>query len=242
MAFGQNTASLAATGATLGSFAPGAGTLIGAGVGALIGLGLDLWGSSTQAETDLLQANSDVLSYETQSLALDTQINAANNDITQAKSDISAYEQFLAAFPNAANLQKNSFEAQSRNEYKGLLSNYAMGNAYAGASGRVGGSAGLVTAEDQAELVDYSGADMALGGGDGGRYQMSRDELYNNLTMQEEQARTQLGVYQTSLSTLQDNVSILTETQDLYDTAATSAATRVTQETKAVETWWNPFD
>ncbi|MBU1081615.1 MAG: hypothetical protein KKB59_14120 [Spirochaetes bacterium] len=201
-------------GASIGTaILPGIGTAIGAGLGLLFDF--VNWGSAQANEdaADALSAKSDALSYHT--AALETSV-----AIEQANSNISAYESFLSAFPNYAELTKNSYEAQSRNEFRGLLNNYAMGNVAAGASGRVGGSAGLLTAEAQSELVDYAGADMELGGGDGGRYEMARTELYGNLTAEEEQARSQLEVLRSSLS-------MLDETLELYTTAEADAQERV---------------
>jgi len=213
--------------------ATGAGVAIGAGVGGplgavvggALGFGIDLLdyvsGSANDQQAEalddagrLIQAKSDVSN-------LTVNVGIAKTNILSTEKTISAYESFLDAFPNYADLQKNTFEAQSRSEFKGLLNNYAMGNARAGSTGRAGGSAGLISAEDRAELADYAGDDLVLGGGDGGRYQMARDETYNNLTMQEQQARDQLGIYQSTLGNIN-------ETLGLYEAALTDAQNRVT--------------
>jgi hypothetical protein len=214
MAFGSNTVSFASAGSTFGPW--------GTAAGAVIGFGLDLWGSKGQAEADLLQAKSDALNYRTAALQTGVQID-------QAKSDISAYETFLSAFPNYADLEKNKFEASSRQEFRSLMENYGMGNVAAGRSGRVGGSFGLVVGEAKKELVDFSGEDLALGGDDGGRYQMARTELFGNLTSQENQAKGQLDILRSSLS-------VLDETLGLYNQAEQDAQARVNQEQKAAST------
>ena len=218
-----------ASGAAIGTaIAPGVGTAIGAGIGFIVDMGNWLGGNSAQANADVLQAKSDALNYKTSALQTGVQIE-------QTKSDISAYESFLAAFPNFKSLQKNSFEDQSRQEYRGLLANFAGGNAMAGATGRVGGSAGLVVEEARQELADYAGTDLALGGDDGGRYQMAKTELWGNLDAQEKQANDQLGILKTSLG-------VLDETLGLYNQAYADATARVASEEKAARTWWNPFD
>lgn len=206
---------------------PGIGTAIGAGIGAIFDIGNWLSGQSAQDNADILQAKSDALNYKTS--ALSTQVS-----IDQTKSDISAYEDFLSAFPNYKDLQKNTFEAQSRNEFKGLLENFGSTNVAAGVTGRSGGSAGLVSSEYEKELNDFAGIDKMLGG-EGGRYQMAKTELLGNLDTQEKQSKNQLEVLKTSLGTLD-------ETLGLYNNAAASAEARVKSETKAAQTWWNPFD
>jgi len=216
------------TGASIGTaIMPGIGTAIGAGLGAIFDIGSWLSGQSAQDNADILQAKSDALNYKT--AALETGV-----AIEQAKSDISAYETFLSAFPNYADLQKNTFEASSRSEFKGLLENFGSTNVAAGVTGRSGGSAGLVSKEYEKELDDYAGIDKTLGG-EGGRYQMAKTELLGNLTAEEKQATNQLGILKTSLGTLD-------ETLGLYNEAAASAEARVKSETKAAKTWWNPFD
>jgi len=218
-----------ATGASIGTvILPGIGTAIGAGLGAIIDTGNWLFGQSAQDNADILQAKSDALSYHTAALETGMSIQRTN-------SDISSYEIFLSAFSNYADLQKNTFEAQGRGEFKGLLENFGMGNARAGATGRVGGSAGLLSAEARFELVDYAGEDMNIKTDDGGRYQMAKTELLGNLTAEEKQATDQLGILKTTLGTLE-------ETLGLYNNAAASAEARVQSETHAAETWWNPFD
>jgi len=217
-----------ATGATIGTtLLPVWGTVIGAGLGAIFDTLSWLGGQNSQDNADLLQAKSDALGYRT--AVLETQ-----TSIDQTKSDISAYESFLSAFPNYADLQKNAFEAESRSEFKGLLENFGASNVVAGITGRSGGSAGLVSKQMENELDDFAGSDKVLGG-EGGRYAMARTELLGNLATEESQARNQLSVLTSSLSTLD-------ETLGLYNDAATSADARVKDETKAASTWWNPFD
>lgn len=163
---------------------------------------LNLQNGRTDLENSILSIQSNKLGLQGQVAQLETQKLELGVQKTQTASDISAYDSFLSAFPNYADLQKNTFEAQSRQEFRGLLNNYAINNVQAGATGRVGGSAGLVAQEAQNELIDFSGSDMELGGGDGGRYQMGRSELYGNLTAQQTQAETQRGILATSLTTL----------------------------------------
>lgn len=221
--------STTASGAAIGTaIAPGVGTAIGAGLGFIVDMGNWLGGSSAEASAAALQAKSDAVNYKTQALQTETQID-------QTKSDISQYESFLARLPNYQALQKNTFEAQSRQEFKGLLNNFAMTNVAAGASGRVGGSLGLVSEEARFELADYAGGDLALGGDDGGRYEMAKTELWGELDAQESQARDQLGILKTSLPRLDEALG-------LYNQAASDATARAKKEERAAETWLNPFD
>lgn len=191
------------------AIAPGIGTLIGAGLGFVVDFGSWLSASANEKEADTIQAESDILGYQTSILQTKAQID-------ETKANISAYESFLSYFPNYKDLQKNTFEAQSRQEFKSLMNNFAMTNVAAGERGHVGGSAALFADEAKAEVVDYAGADMALGGGDGGRYEMAQTELVGSLDSQQLQAENQLGVLRSSLGYLNDTV-------DLYDTALQSA-------------------
>jgi len=204
--------------------ATAAGTAIAPGWGTLIGLGVDLLGyvtgSANEKKADALDNESLLIQAKGDVSSLTANVGLAKANIVATEGAITGYEQFLEAFPNYAEGQKSQYEADARKEFKGLLNNYAMGNAWAGATGRVGGSAGLLSAEDQFELVDYSGEDMNIKTDDGGRYQMFRDELYNNLTSQEQYAQTQLSVYQTTLPAIN-------ETLGLYETALTDAQNRV---------------
>ena len=201
-----------------------AGTAIAPGWGTAIGFGIDLLnyvtGTANENKADALDNESLLIQAKSDVTTLNTNVGLAKTNILSTEKTISAYESFLDAFPNYADLQKSSFEAQSRGEFKGLLNNYAMGNARAGATGRTGGSAGLLSAEDQSELVDYAGEDMNISTDDGGRYQMARDETYNNLTLQEQQARDQLGIYQSTLGNINDTLG-------MYETALTDAQNRV---------------
>lgn len=203
-----------ASGAAVGTaIAPGIGTLIGAGVGFIVDFWSWLSASANKKKAERLQAESDILSYQTSILQTKAQID-------ETKANISAYESFLSYFPNYADLQKNTFEAQSRQEYKGLLSNFTGINAKAGSSGRVGGSVGLLAGEAKSELADFAGADLAIGGGDGGRYEMAQTELVGSLDSQQLQAENQLGVLRSSFGYLNDTV-------DLYNTALQSAQDRL---------------
>lgn len=199
---------------------------------AIAGFGLSLastfGGAGNSASSRILQGKSDKLNAEI--AVLETGVK-----IEQTKADISAYDSFLSAFPNYAELQRNTFEAQSKGEFRGLLNNFAMGNVGAGASGRAGGSFGMMVQEAQNDLIDFAGADMQLGGGDGGRYQMAGSELNNNLTMQEQQARTQRDILGTSLGTLG-------EVKGLYEKAVGNANESIKDARHAKKTWWNPFD
>lgn len=209
--------------AKLGKF----GKWIGGGIGAIVGFGMDLWEANNDAKARILQAESDVLGYKTNILA-------TGAEIDQTKANISAYEDFLAAFPNYQQLQKGQFEMQARNEFRQLRENYTIQNVAAGATGRVGGSAGLVAEEARQDLTAYAGGDMEIGD-DNGLYGMAKRELWNNLDTTERQYKNQLSVYQTSLGTLQ-------ETQGLYQNALGSAEKRLAGAQKAKRTWWNPFD
>lgn len=217
----ENTIGWASAGAAIGG-------PWGAGIGGAIGLGMDILGGGNSAKARQLDAESQALGYQTAALQTGVQIQ-------QTTSDISAYENFLTAFPNYAELTKRNFEAESRNQFNTLLQNYAGQSVIAGETGRVGGSAGLVAAEAQSELRDYAGTDEALGGEAMGRYGMGKSELDFNLTTQQNQATSQLGILKTSLGTLE-------ETLGLYQNAQSSAESRAKQAEKAGKTWWNPFD
>jgi hypothetical protein len=223
------TINLGASGAGLGFMIGGP---LGAGIGGAIGAGVgfvtDLFGGGNKASARIIQARSDKLNAET--AVLETGIR-----IQQTEADISAYDAFISAFPNYADLQKNTFEAQSRGEFRSLMNNFAMGNVSSGATGRTGGSFGMVAQEAQNELIDFTGEDMKLGGGDGGRYQMAGTELNFNLTNQEKQAKTQREILNTSLGTLG-------EMKDLYEHAAKTAGKDLKKAKHAKKTWWNPFD
>lgn len=217
-----------AAGAAIGTAIGPIGTLIGAGLGFVLDIGSWLGASETEKKAEGLQAESDILSLQTSSLQTKARIDETN-------ANISAYESFLSLFPNYADLQKNTFEAQSRQEFKGLLSNFSMTHAAAGERGHVGGSAGLFADEARFELADFAGNDLALGGGDGGRYEMARTELQGTLDSQLAQAQNQLSVLQSSLSMNEETLTALTAAQ-------TSAEARLAKETAAAATWWNPFD
>lgn len=227
MAGFESTLGYAGAGATIGSAFGPIGTAVGAGIGAIAGLVTDLWGGKNDAQARILQAESDILSYKTNILS-------TGAEIEQTRSNISAYEDFLAAFPNYEQLQKTQFEMQSRNEFRQLRENYAGQNVMAGATGRVGGSAGLVAEEARLDLATYAGGDLEIGD-DSGMYGMAKRELYGNLETTQKQYKNQLSVYQTSLGTLQ-------ETQGLYQQALGSAENRLAGAQKAKRTWWNPFD
>lgn len=199
-----------AAGAAVGTaIAPGIGTLIGAGLGFVVDFGSWLSASSNEKEAEKLQAESDVLGYKTTILQTQAQID-------ETSANISAYESFLSYFPNYADLQKNTFEAQSRQEFKGLMNNFAMTSVAAGERGHIGGSAALFAQDAKFELADYAGADLALGGGEGGRYEMGQTELHGTLENQQLQAENQLGVLRSSLG-------YLDEALGLYNTALASA-------------------
>lgn len=217
------------TGAAIGTaiIGPGGGTLAGAAIGFAFDLGNWVFASGNEHEAKAIQAGAEALDYRTRKLQTGLQVK-------QAKSDVSAYESFLAAFPGYAELQKDTFEAQSRSEFRGLLENFGSGNAIGGATGRAGGSFGLAVADAGRELADFAGSDLALGGVAGGRYQLGKDDLADNLAGQERQARGQLDI-------LKSSIGVLEETLGIYDKAEASAEKTARKE-KSAATWWNPFD
>lgn len=220
MAFGQNTVAFASAGSVFGPW--------GTGIGALIGLGFDLFGSTQDSQATAYQREAEALQYKTSALQTGIQID-------QTKADISAYENYLAAFPNYADLTKSNFEAQSKQEFGSLMKNYAMQNVAAGATGRVGGSAGMVAESAKQDLTAFAGADMSLYGNDGGTYQQAKTEMLTSLDTTQKQYQSQLDIFKTSLP-------VLTETKALYESAAAKATDAAASAKRAADTWWNPFD
>lgn len=177
----------------------------GALIGGALGLGTDIWGATLGADASKLQDEATALEYSTK--AKETGVS-----VEEAKSNISAYEAYLANYGNYADLQKSTFEAQSRNEFKQLLTNMGLQDVSSGMTGRTGLSVEAAGTEAKAEVVDYAGADLSLDGGDG-RYGMAKSELWNNLDLEKKKAEGQLNIYKTSLGVLQEN-------QKLYQGAA----------------------
>lgn len=217
-----------------------------AGIAAIIGAGISLYNvfASNVAQNQATAQSQDANALQYQTASLETGV-----QIDQTKSNISAYEDYLAAFPNYAELQKGNFEAEAKNQFNSLLGNFTAANesragvnVAAAASGRVGGSVGMIGAEAEQKTVQaddalkvYAGNDRVLGGTEGGLYQRAKDELWGNLDTTYKQYQGQLDIYKTSLGTLQ-------QTKTLYDSAAQKATDLAAASRHAAETWWNPFD
>lgn len=205
--------SYGAQGASLGSVFGPAGSIVGGIIGGITGLVLGSQQKANEKASEKLQLESDILGYKTILEGLDT-------EVAGTQQNISAYEDFLAAFPNYADLQRGLFEADARAQFRGLRENFAIKNVDAGATGRVGGSAGLIAEEARGDLAAYAGEDLDIATADGAIYDMSKSELWNNLDITERQYRGQMGVLQTSLSNLEDTIG-------LYQQALASAESRL---------------
>lgn len=180
------------------------GALIGGG----LGLVSDIWGAALGTDADKLQNEATALEYSTK--AKETGVS-----IEETKSNISAYESYLANYGNYEDLQKSNFEAQSRQEFKQLITNMGLQDVASGASGRTGLSVEGVGSEAKAEAVDYAGTDLSLAGGDG-RYGMAKSELWNNLDLEQKKSESQLQIYKTSLGVLQENQKLYQDAADTY--------------------------
>ena len=141
----------------------------------------------------------------------------ADVSIAEAQSDISQYEQFLANFSNTETLKKTSYETEAKGQYATLIGNMGLADAASAATGRTGASVQAIGNQVKQKVVDYAGADLALGGGDGGLYELGKTELQNELDSEKLNAEQQVSVLQTSLATFQQAKASYEDAADKAD-------------------------
>ncbi|HOX32048.1 MAG TPA: hypothetical protein PLB91_06935 [Spirochaetales bacterium] len=136
--------------------------------------------------------------------------------LEEAKSNIAIYEAFLQNFANTERTQKDNFESKAKADYSALVENMGLADVAAAASGRSGSSVQAIGNQAREKVAEYAGADLSLGGKDGGLYELNKTELENDLASQRTQAEGQLDV-------LKRSVPVLEKTMKQYQKAAKKA-------------------
>jgi hypothetical protein len=157
-------------------------------------------------ENQSLQENQAIIGLQSDALSLEGDLAQNEIAILETEGKISDYETFLAGFPAYADYQKAAATAEGKQQFDQLMGNFEMQAVQAAASGRAGAgtSAQQVTNKRRSDVVSFVGEDMTLDA-EGGLFGQGFTQLVNDLTQQQTTAQTQLGIYQSSLTTLKDS-------------------------------------
>lgn len=163
---------------------------------------------------------------------IESSINQTETSILQTEANISSFDEALLRWQGEFDTSLESFEQQGQAQYDQLYQNWQGTELAMAATGRVGGSAALVSAQREAQLEAFAGADLRFDA-EGGTWASTLQSFYadsfaglNSLQINRANAVTSLGIYRDSLAQyelqLEEQRKILAEYDASFDVGGTA--------------------
>lgn len=212
----QSAATLAGTGAAIGSAIGPIGSLSGAFVGAL-GAGLGalggyvLGGAKQEAvdEAERLDYKNRYLESKKAEVSYQSQIEQNELLTSNAETQISGYDQALSRWDKDVSLQMSQFKQQGESQYSQLMSNFANTQMAMAQKGQTGGSSAIFASVAKQQVQDFAGSNMTLTSSGGGTFAKILEKTQQDLSDQ----------YKSSLLGKQDLYSAIENYQSAKGTA-----------------------